>query len=87
MEESNENFIHPVPFRDSIMNFIDGQVYEVLFQSAEGKLVEFSDIYLNNQNLKNKRFLIQIIYKDIMLNDKPKKIVFFKDVSFGVLYE
>lgn len=62
-------------------------MYEVLFESIEGKLLEFSDIYLKNEAIKNKKFLIQIIYKDIILNDKPKKLLFFKDVSFGILYE
>jgi hypothetical protein len=40
---------------------------------------------LGDQTEKN--FLVNIVIKDIMINDKLEKIVFFKDVTFGVLYE
>jgi len=34
-----------------------------------------------------KRFLINIIIQEVILNDQIENIVFFKDVTFGVLYE
>ena len=36
---------------------------------------------------ERKRFLINIIIQEVILNDQIENIVFFKDVTFGVLYE
>lgn len=35
----------------------------------------------------HRKLLIQIIIEELFVNDKIEKIVFFKDVTFGILYE
>ena len=48
----------------------------------------FSSFHVENLKVDdNKNFLVNIVIKNVMINDKPEKIIFFKDVSFGVLYE
>ena len=41
---------------------------------------------LNGQK-SYKKYLVHVICQDVQVNDKPFKILFLKDVSFGVLYE
>jgi len=45
-----------------------------------------SDLQIDEER-ERKRFLINIIIQEVILNDQVENIVFFKDVTFGVLYE
>ena len=51
----------------------------------DGNFSSFHVEDLKEEN--NKNFLVNIVIKNVMVNDKPEKIIFFKDVTFGVLYE
>ena len=46
-----------------------------------------SDMLTDDKFNSSRKLLILIIIKDILVNDKIEKIIFFKDVTFGVLYE
>lgn len=35
----------------------------------------------------SQNFLICVIIQQVLVNDKLESIVFFKDITFGVLYE
>ena len=59
-------------FTDSLQpNQFSGYVYEVLFQNTDN----------------NSKFLVQIIIKDVVFNSKVQKLAFFKDVTFGFMYD
>jgi hypothetical protein len=81
-------------FYQAIKKFKSGQVYEVLVKQEDGKYQSYNKLQPGHQSLdnieeerENKRFLINIIIQEVILNDQTENIVFFKDVTFGVLYE
>ena len=75
----------PETLYNSIPNFVSGEIFEVILKCYDGSFNSFQveDLAEN----KNKNFLVNIVIKDIMINDKPEKILFFRDVTYGVLYE
>ena len=71
-------------------------MYEVLQQASNGEYVSYDSSSNNNSefsireridNKSQKKFLVQVIIQQVLVNDKLEQIVFFKDVTFGVLYE
>jgi hypothetical protein len=66
-----------------IYQFSSGQVYEVLFKDYLGNFV--SPKRTNEQN--KDKFLVYIINQEAIFNDEKVTITFFKDITFGVLYE
>ena len=67
-----------------------GDVYQVLFMDFQGKFRSMDFIQqkekFDNKN-RNKKFLINIISEEVFVNDRPFKIIYIKDVTFGLLYE
>lgn len=93
--EQDENIEEPVmSFYQAIKKFKSGQVYEVLLKQENGKYQSYNKLQSIHQTdskleeeRESKRFLINIIIQEVILNDQTENIVFFKDVTFGVLYE
>ena len=40
-----------------------------------------------NQDEEYPKFLIYIVNQQVKINDEPQTLTFFKDITFGVLYE
>ena len=75
----------PETLYNSIHKFVSGEIYEVILKGYDGNFSSFHMENLGENSVKN--FLVNIVIKNVMINDKPEKIIFFKDVTFGVLYE
>ena len=82
--------------RNCMPFFKTGEVYEVLQQASNGEYVSYDSSSNHNSefsireridNKPQKKFLVQVIIQQVLVNDKLEQIVFFKDVTFGVLYE
>lgn len=52
-----------------------------------GSLKSMDQQHDNSKQESNKKFLVHIICQEVSVNDKPFKILYIKDVTFGVLYE
>jgi hypothetical protein len=83
---------------DSVQNFKSGQIYEVLSKTNTGKftstfrqdrLVVDDEEFDSNGELRdeNQKFLIYILKDKTTFKGEPVTITFFKDITFGVLYE
>ena len=62
----------------SISKFQSGQVFEIVYRDLE------RGGFTSNESSKS---LIYIINKLVYINDKQHVLTFFKDITFGVLYE
>ena len=83
----------------SINLFETGQVYEVIFRDAiSGFFVTHDQMINHHKNWKNQSkiklndeqkvtFLISIVNKQLMINGEKHTLTFFKDITFGVLYD
>ena len=84
----------PVTLYDCITKFESGQVYEVLYKDTRGNFISnvklLNDVGDKDTHVKEgreKRFLIYIIQREVKFNDEAHIMTFFKDITFGVLYE
>ena len=92
----------PIQFKDAIKDFESGQVYSVLTKDEYGNFnvlsqqVEFSFAERVQKQLENKDikpeftengFLIYIVTQEVLFNEEISTITYFKDITFGVLYE
>ena len=78
----------PINLYKDLDRIQSGDVYQVCFMARDGfvKPIDMSsDSSL--KEMSNKKFLIHIICQDVHVDDKLSKIMFIKDVTFGVLYE
>ena len=88
----------PTSIIQTLKNFESGQVYEVLFRNVVGEFVSINQ--LKKSKKRNSRidqilrseedqgqFLIYIVNQHVKINDTPQTLTFFKDITFGVLYE
>ena len=83
----------------SLQKFESGQVYEVVFKNIQGDFLSFHQSKKNNtqkhsrinqmmnQDEEYPKFLIYIVNQQVKINDEPQTLTFFKDITFGVLYE
>lgn len=92
----------PIEFIDAIKEFESGQVYSVLTkddggsfnvlsQQAEFSFAERVQNQIEKKALKKENtdngFLIYIVTQEVLFNEEISTITFFKDITFGVLYE
>ena len=83
VESLEENTEAPLGFNDALYAFNTGQVYEVLYKDNKSSTIKsYSESHINN-----KKFLIYIITQDVVFNNETLKMVYIKDITFGVLYE
>ena len=98
VEHGDEPSMSPIKLIDSVKDFQSGQVYRVLGQDSKGKFrchksdnpSEFADkvAKANKEELGDeKEYLVYIENQQIVFNDELSTITYFKDITFGVLYE
>jgi hypothetical protein len=78
IEQNSEIVEKPMSLLQSISNFESGKVYEVKHKNCH--ILSKSDSY-------HKKLLIYIITKQVRIDDEIHIITFFKDITFGILYE
>ena len=85
---------------DAIKEFDNGQVYSVLTKDEEGNYstlskkndFSFAERVTNEiKSIENKDeksgYLIYIVTQEVIFDDEISTITYFKDITFGVLYE
>ena len=86
---------------NSLLQFETGQVYSVLIQEESGcfyclgrkKNVAFADMVAKSKNkegdqLKDQNILlVYVVTQEVLYNDEPSTITYFRDITFGILFE
>ena len=79
---------------NSFQSFESGQVYEVVFKDIRGDFVSYDQLVSKNKQVpkllkqvEDSKFLIYIVNQQVKINDLQQTLTFFKDITFGVLYE
>ena len=101
VEQIDEQAFQPTLFIDAIKEFESGQVYSVITKNDDGtfsvldKNVEktFAEKVAaqalgqrSHENIED-GYLIYIVTQDVIFNEEISTITYFKDITFGVLYE
>lgn len=85
----------------SLQMFETGQVYSVLIQDEFGsflclgrkKQMAFADMVakshrnVEDQINESNILLVHIVTQEVLYNDEPSIITFFKDITFSILFE
>jgi hypothetical protein len=102
VEQIREQIFLPIKFIDAIKDFESGQVYSVLTKDENGNFnvlnqnadYSFAErvanlLSNNKQTVENVEsgYLIYIVTQEVVFNEEISKITYFKDITFGVLYE
>lgn len=92
----------PFSLRKSLDEFETGHVYEVVYKDNSGRYLSREQIIESGMSMRNRNqvsdiveqsdnsnnhILIHIVNKHTTLNGKSYTLTFFRDVTFGVLYE
>jgi hypothetical protein len=102
VEQIEEQEFCPVLFKEAIKGMHSGQVYSVLTKDEQGAFAvlskkaeeTFAERVTNhlsgkrnfNNNVQDS-YLIYVINQEVIFNEEIAMISFFKDITFGVLYE
>ena len=101
MEQIHDQYFEPVPFTDALKSFESGQVYNVLSIDEQGKYSPLSkekectfaervSKQLDNNEAEKKEsagYLIYIVTQEVIFDEEISTITYFKDITFGVMYE
>jgi hypothetical protein len=102
VEQIEEQEFRPMLFKEAIKVMQSGQVYSVLTKDEQGafavlsKKAEQTFAERVTNHLSGKRnfnnnvqdgYLIYVINQEVIFNEEISMITFFKDITFGVLYE
>jgi hypothetical protein len=95
--------VEMIAFFDAIKEFENGQVYSVFTKDQDGNFKEeinshsdFSFAERVNNHLKKSSFnsldekngrLVYVENQEVLFNEEISTVTYFKDITFGVLYE
>jgi predicted nucleotidyltransferase len=84
--------VYEVLYKDSFGNFqpfLRKNPYEKIIKGDDfdRMLEDDSDEKDQDEESKQKKFLIYIINQEIEFDEQPVTITFFKDITFGILYD